>query len=241
MTSYDQCSAIAELDLEPIKFKLMHKEGWTPEQAEAVEREYRRFLFLMKIYPQDAAAPLEDVDTFWHYHILDTMKYARDCETVFGYFLHHFPYVGLCAEAGPDVLEQMGERMRELYEVTFGQSYRRQTSQLQGQAVPSPASDPALAYCAAPARPRSAGAGPMSRPRDTNVAYCAAPARPLASVSSRRPHLTGHAQAAYCAAPARQERARPALDRDTVDLTVAYCAAPARPATLAREAAAALA
>jgi hypothetical protein len=86
--------AIAALDLEPIKVKLMHEEsgeGWTLERANAVEFEYRRFLYLMKKFPNEQTAPLVDVDTFWHYHILDTMKYAADCEAVFGYFLHHFP------------------------------------------------------------------------------------------------------------------------------------------------------
>jgi hypothetical protein len=69
------------------------------------------------------AAPSMDVDTFWHYHILDTMKYARDCEEVFGYFLHHFPYVGLRGEDDLAAHERMGEHMAELYEQTFGQKY----------------------------------------------------------------------------------------------------------------------
>jgi hypothetical protein len=126
MNSYNECKAIVELDLDPIKVKLMHKEsgeGWTLEQASAVEAEYRRFLYLMKVFPTEMAAPSMDVDTFWHYHILDTMKYARDCEEVFGYFLHHFPYVGLRGEDDLAVHEQMGERMATLYEETFGEKY----------------------------------------------------------------------------------------------------------------------
>ena len=63
-----------------------------------MELEYRRFLTLMKKYPHEQTSPLVDVDMFWHYHILDTMKYAADCEAVFGYFLHHFPYVGMRGE-----------------------------------------------------------------------------------------------------------------------------------------------
>jgi hypothetical protein len=119
-------NAIDTLDLEPIKVKLMHEEsgeGWSLEHANAVEREYRRFLYLMKKYPDEEAAPLMDVDTFWHYHILDTMKYAADCEAVFGHFLHHFPYVGLRGEADEEAHRQMGERMRVLYEETFGEDY----------------------------------------------------------------------------------------------------------------------
>jgi hypothetical protein len=124
----DAYKAIAELDLEPIKVKLMHKEsgeGWSLERANAIEFEYRRFLILMKKYPDEQTAPLVDVDTFWHYHILDTLKYAADCEAVFGYFLHHFPYIGLRGEADEEAHQRVGERMKELYEATFGEDYLR--------------------------------------------------------------------------------------------------------------------
>ena len=129
MSAHDDFQAIAALDLDPIKVKLMHKEsgeGWSADKANAVEFEYRRFLFLMKKYPQEQTAPLADVDTFWHYHILDTMKYAVDCEAVFGYFLHHFPYIGLRGEDDEKAHVRVGERMKELYEAEFGQSYGSQ-------------------------------------------------------------------------------------------------------------------
>lgn len=119
---------IAALDLEPIKVKLMHEEsgeGWTLERANAVEFEYRRFLYLMKKFPNEQTAPLVDVDTFWHYHILDTMKYAADCEAVFGHFLHHFPYIGLRGEDDEAAHRRVGQRMKQLYEDTFGEAYLR--------------------------------------------------------------------------------------------------------------------
>jgi hypothetical protein len=125
-------ATIASLDLDPIKVKLMHEESgeaWSLEQANAVEFEYRRFLYLMKKFPNEPTAPRFDVDIFWHYHILDTMKYAVDCDTVFGYFLHHFPYVGLRGEADLEAHHEVGERMRELYEETFGEPYIRKATQ----------------------------------------------------------------------------------------------------------------
>jgi predicted heme/steroid binding protein len=128
MISAESFQSIAELDLEPIKVKLMHEEsgeGWSLEKVNAVEFEYRRFLYLMKAFPNEQTAPLMDVDTFWHYHILDTMKYAVDCEKVFGYFLHHFPYIGLRGEDDEAAHERVGERMKELYEATFGEPYLR--------------------------------------------------------------------------------------------------------------------
>ncbi|MGB9107516.1 MAG: hypothetical protein WCC39_02405 [Telluria sp.] len=127
MSATDLFKAVMELNLEPIKKKLMHVqsgEGWTQEKANVVEKEYRRFLCLMKLYPEEETTPLADVDTFWHYHILDTMKYAADCESVFGYFLHHYPHFGL---DGTEIEEQErrdgGQRMQELYEATFGDPY----------------------------------------------------------------------------------------------------------------------
>lgn len=135
MNSNDNFQAIADLDLDPIKVKLMHKEsgeGWSLEKANAVEFEYRRFLYLMKIFPSEATAPLFDVDIFWHYHILDTMKYAVDCELVFGYFLHHFPYIGLRGEADLEAHQRVGERMKELYEQTFAEDYIRSATAAAG-------------------------------------------------------------------------------------------------------------
>lgn len=129
MRSENHFAPIAALDLDPIKVKLMHQEsgeGWSLAYADSVEFEYRRFLYLVKKFPNEQAAPLFDVDVFWHYHILDTMKYAADCETVFGYFLHHFPYVGLRGEADLAAHHRVGERMRELYEQTYGDAYIRQ-------------------------------------------------------------------------------------------------------------------
>ncbi|MES2757265.1 MAG: glycine-rich domain-containing protein-like [Pseudomonadota bacterium] len=129
MNTENHFAPIAALDLDPIKVKLMHQEsgeGWSREYADAIEFEYRRFLYLMKKFPHEQAAPLFDVDIFWHYHILDTMKYAEDCHAVYGYFLHHFPYVGLRGEQDMEVHHQVGERMRELYEQTYGEAYIRE-------------------------------------------------------------------------------------------------------------------
>jgi hypothetical protein len=131
MNNAEQFAAIAALDLDPIKVKLMHEEsgeGWTRAHADEVEFEYRRFLYLMKKFPNEQAAPLFDVDVFWHYHILDTMKYAADCDAVFGYFLHHFPYVGLRGKEDLEFHHSVGERMRELYEHTFGDLHPRKAA-----------------------------------------------------------------------------------------------------------------
>jgi hypothetical protein len=128
MNSKPQVDTIAELDLDAIKMKLMHKEsgeGWSAAQADAAEFEYRRFLTLMKLFPHEQVSPLFEVDIFWHYHILDTMKYAADCDHIFGYFLHHFPYSGLLGAEDEAHRSRTGDRMQELYEATFGEDYIR--------------------------------------------------------------------------------------------------------------------
>ena len=138
MDTNDSFKAIADLNLEAIKVKLMHREsgeGWSLEKANAGEFEYRRFLILMKQFPQEETAPLMDVDTFWHYHILDTLKYAADCDQVFGYFLHHFPYIGLRGEDDEAAHQRVGERMKQLYEQTFGEDYIRAETAYSGRAV----------------------------------------------------------------------------------------------------------
>jgi hypothetical protein len=139
---------------------------WSCERVDATEKEYRRFLLLMKMLPNELAAPSMDVDRFWHHHILDTKKYANDCRAVFGYFLHHYPYLGLGGEEDQTRRLQAGKRMRELHREVFGpQQASADLDQqadgfaLAGQATPPDVAigesdfDPAsslVSYCAAP-------------------------------------------------------------------------------------------
>jgi hypothetical protein len=209
MISNNDFALIAALDLNPIKTKLMHKEsgeGWSLEHANAIETEYRRFLYLMKAFPHVQTAPLVDVDTFWHYHILDTMKYARDCEQAFGYFVHHYPYLGLVGENGMEMQQQAGERMRELYESTFGMSYVRP---LRGDGALE-AADVQTAW--APAMSEAA-----------NSAWCPAPGREAgdmqATLYGRAPQagVSQAANTAWCAGPGIVKAA---------DVQTAWCAGP---------------
>jgi hypothetical protein len=118
-------AGIEALDLDPIKLKLMDADegqGWSREHADRMETAYKRFLTLLVKYPEETIAPSKDVDTFWHGHILDTMKYAEDCERVFGYFLHHFPYFGMRGEQDAADLRAAAAKMRAICEREFGQS-----------------------------------------------------------------------------------------------------------------------
>jgi hypothetical protein len=210
----------SEINLDSIKLKLMHREsgeGWSQERADAVEREYRRFLYLMKKFPGEETSPTVDVDTFWHYHILDTMKYAEDCELVFGYFLHHYPYVGLRGSDDAAVRQRAGERMRELYEQTFGASEARDQESNEAAA----AEEAGSAYCGATGQHAYCGATgtALTAPRaEASNAYCGAVGKVAYCGAGNKPAVRAAGnQSAYCGAvgavmpiPARPSLARAA-------------------------------
>jgi hypothetical protein len=96
---------IDNLDLEPIIIKLTAAVdsggfAWPEDSAWEVATEYRDFLKSARVAIQakpdgKTTAPIRPpnrvVDIFWHTHILFTPKYFKDCELVFGRYLHHLP------------------------------------------------------------------------------------------------------------------------------------------------------
>ncbi len=109
------------LDLSLVKMKLMDPEegqGWSKEQCDFAENEYKRFLNIIYVYKD--AVPTKAIDIFWHQHILDTRAYHKDCQSIFGNYLHHFPYFGMFGEQDYENLvnsfETTKDRYYELYE-----------------------------------------------------------------------------------------------------------------------------
>lgn len=90
---------VSQIDFSMQCRKLVEESGWTAEVCQEVEDLYRKFLVLNIRYPEQKLCPNGPVDEFWHAHILDTRKYATDCELLFGEMLHHYPYFGM---RGPD-------------------------------------------------------------------------------------------------------------------------------------------
>jgi hypothetical protein len=223
----DILSAIEALNLEPIKLKLMHKtfgEGWSQARVDAMEIEYRRFLYLQSAFPDEQTSPTLDVDTFWHYHILDTVKYAQDCEQAFGYFLHHYPYLGMLDSDEDDIDIKAANRTRELYEATFGESYMRSgeySNESMAGAVPVQQAAARCQACASVARP-IVGATKVARCQVCTVARPAQieakAARCQASVAATPKAIgskEGCCQNAIAAKPAvgmRGNRSRPRPD-----------------------------
>ncbi|MBC5994015.1 glycine-rich domain-containing protein [Pontibacter cellulosilyticus] len=118
--------SLSKIDFEMLKLKLQDSEeglGWSPEECDIAELDYKRFLALKYAYPDEEVVPNQTVDKFWHYHILDTKAYARDCEQVFGYFVHHFPYFGMRGEQDLRDLHIAFADTTALYMQHFGEGY----------------------------------------------------------------------------------------------------------------------
>lgn len=116
--------AVAALDLERLKFKYTasSEAEMSVEEWDEAEREYRRFLTLKACYPLAALVPTKQVDEVWHAHILDTEAYHADCMSIFGRFLHHYPYFGIYGkEDYQNLVDAFGET-RKLYERHFGEA-----------------------------------------------------------------------------------------------------------------------
>lgn len=188
-------AAIHALDLDPIKRKLMDPEegqGWSREYADQMETAYKRYLTLLAKYPDETIAPTRDVDKFWHGHILDTIKYAEDCENVFGYFLHHFPYSGLRDEQDAANHRAAGAEFHTLYEREFGEA-------LPAQMAWCTAAKPA--WCTA-AKPAWCTAAKSAR---ADSAWCTA-AKPLVELEN-----------AWCTAARPAEHPVGVANRPTLD------------------------
>ena len=109
------------LDLIRCKMKDTSELGLDEEGVEASIEEYRRFLILNMENPELKLAPTSLMDKAWHTHILDTRRYAEDCEAMFGRFLHHHPsYKGVESAERDEVLMRASERMASLYSERFG-------------------------------------------------------------------------------------------------------------------------
>lgn len=119
---------IYQIDLSMVKRKLQESEedeglGWSAAECDEVEIEYKKFLALKRRYPEKDIVPYKTVDVFWHQHILDTESYAQDCETIFGYFLHHYPYFGMNGSQDKQNLINAFDETKEFYRLHFGDDY----------------------------------------------------------------------------------------------------------------------
>lgn len=137
---------IETLDLDPIKIKLLCSDdgpGWDRAKIEQMERKYRQFLTLNLKHPNRSIVPNKEIDLFWHAHILDTLKYAEDCQKIFGRFLHHFPYFGMRGKEDAQNLQRVFEETQALFEEEFGEKLAEQQGDCQVSDCDAEQCDPA--------------------------------------------------------------------------------------------------
>ncbi len=93
---------------------------WSLEQITHAIEQYRLFLILNYLYPQNAIVPSQIIDRVWHFHILDTAKYREDCQTLFGQFMDHYPYFGMNDESDRQSLKRAFMETKSLWFKHFG-------------------------------------------------------------------------------------------------------------------------
>lgn len=92
---HEKIEEIKNLNFSMLKMKLgdtEEGEGWNNLQCDEAEKEYKLFLQLLYWYPKEKIVPTKNIDTFWHYHILDTRDYIEVTHRIFGEYIHHYPY-----------------------------------------------------------------------------------------------------------------------------------------------------
>lgn len=96
-------------------------QGWLERDAITISKLYKNFLWLQRKYGQKHdIVPTEEIDEFWHNHILDTRKYKEDCQKIFGFYLDHYPYFGIDEKSDMGDLYAAFDNTLALYKEEFG-------------------------------------------------------------------------------------------------------------------------
>jgi hypothetical protein len=116
-------SQLNEWDFSLTKRKLQEADyaGWTKERADKAEKDYKRYLALVKASGGFQMVPNEDIDRFWHEHILDTKRYCDDCFSLFGGFLHHYPYFGMNGDTDHQNWIEATKISNQMWTESFGE------------------------------------------------------------------------------------------------------------------------
>lgn len=93
--------------------------GWDLKRITEAELDYKRFLALAKAAPDLPIVPSRDLDRFWHEHILDTRRYAKDCYELFGDFFHHNPFFGMNGSEDEAEWIAAAEQSSTIWQIAF--------------------------------------------------------------------------------------------------------------------------
>lgn len=92
-----------------------------PAISQSVER-YKKFLFLIKKYPDFAFAPSIDIDEIWHLHMLSPKAYYTDCMNLFGEILDHDGGFGALEDEKEELANYFNETSQKWHD-EFGENY----------------------------------------------------------------------------------------------------------------------
>ncbi len=71
--------------------RLQEKLSLTPEAAQSLFDDTKRFLYLCGVSPRRRLVPSPAIDDGWHHFLMFTEDYQSFCQTYFGRFIHHRP------------------------------------------------------------------------------------------------------------------------------------------------------
>lgn len=98
------------------------KDGaWDLTRAILAVKNYKRYMAVTKALGGVQLVPNGDIDEIWHMHILDTRAYMKDCQELFGEYLHHFPYFGMLGEENEQQWLTVQSQSASLWQNLFGE------------------------------------------------------------------------------------------------------------------------
>ena|SRR5690554_5321442 len=119
---------IQKMDMVNIEEKLQKKDPlisvkWSRPEVQQAIKYYRNFLVLNVKYgnKEIIIPPSLEIDEIWHHHILDTRRYIVDCENIFGYYFHHYPYFGTRGTNDKKALDFTFNTTQNLHLKEFGE------------------------------------------------------------------------------------------------------------------------
>lgn len=74
-----------------VREKLVNDGKYDAAELDIIEVEFKRFLGLVALGIKPLGMISREVDDFWHQFILFTRLYAKFCDEVMGFFVHHMP------------------------------------------------------------------------------------------------------------------------------------------------------
>lgn len=102
---------------------LQIKQGeWSLDRAQKAVDNYKRYMAVTKALGGVQLVPNGDIDEIWHIHILDTRAYMKDCNNLFGEYLHHYPYFGMLGEENEWQWLDVQSASESLWHELFGEA-----------------------------------------------------------------------------------------------------------------------